>query len=238
MDQEVWWLLAEKLLHVRTGPLTPNDDVISRRSRALATFGSTLEALRYVNAISEDESIQWRNKMWQAIGLEPPEVAEPGTIRLVYLGEGEPPQLERNLIPRYPRKVSGPSETIGACSGCLRAQEVEYDDSVTLIRWQIGPLPDVDAAFPQLAAALKEDVSGMDGWAVEHFKSMNREALRRHRVPRLELEDNVGTKYSEHPVGSGGAAEIKGTTAFTPGTPSHAEHITLHWLGSSLTIDL
>jgi len=159
--------------------------------------------------------------------------------RMVYIGEGEPPQPERiNLVPQFPRKVSGPPETIGAFTGCLRVEEVEYDDSVTLIRWEIGPMPDVDAAFPELAAALEEDVSGMDDWAIEHFRSKNREALRRHRVPRLELEDNVGTEYSEHPVRSGGAAEIKGITAFTPGTPSHAEQLTLHWLGSSLTIDL
>ena len=112
VDQEVRWFLAEKLLHIRTGPVLPHDDVISRRSRALATFGSTLEALRYVDAISEEESMQWRNKMWRAVGLEPPEVGEPGTIRMIYLGEGEPPQPERiNLVPQFPRKVSGPSET-------------------------------------------------------------------------------------------------------------------------------
>jgi hypothetical protein len=50
--------LAEKLLHARTVHFIPGEDVISRRSRALATFGSTLEALRYVNAISDEESTQ------------------------------------------------------------------------------------------------------------------------------------------------------------------------------------
>jgi hypothetical protein len=47
MDQEVRWLLTEKLLHVRTGPVNPREDEIRRRSVALASFNSRLEALRY-----------------------------------------------------------------------------------------------------------------------------------------------------------------------------------------------
>jgi len=235
-------LLTEKLLYVRTGLVDPDEGVGSRRWRALATFDTTLEALRYVNAISEEESIQWRNKMWRALGLDPPPVGgEPGQMRLYHLGEGEPPQRERvNLVPQYPRAVSGPPETIEAHGGCLRVEKVEYDDSVTLIRWQIAPMPDVDAAFPELAAALEEDVSGMDEWAIDHFRTKHLVALQRHRVPQLDLEDNVGTEYSEHRVNrrSGTSAAIVGITTFTPGTPSHAEYLRLLWLGSSLTMDL
>ena len=242
MDQEVRWLLAEKLLRVRTGPVNPHEEVSSRRWRALATFDSTLEALRYVNAISDEESIQWRNKMWRALGLDPPsEGGEPGPVHLYYLGEGEPPQQERvNLVPQYPRKAVGPSEAIEAFGGCLRVEEVEYDDSVTVIRWQIAPTPDVDAAFPEPIAALEEDIAGMDDWAVEHFRSMNREALRRHHASRLRLQDGVSTDYSEHLVNrrSGSTPGIAGITAFTPGTPSHADHLMIHWLGSSLRINL
>jgi hypothetical protein len=239
VDQEVRWLLAEKLLHARTGLMSSHDDLIGRRSRLLTAFDSTLEALKYVHSMSEEESVQWRNKMWRANGLEPSDDGEPATNRLVYLGEGEAPQPDRiKLVPQYPRKITGPHETLAAFAGRLQVEEIEYDDSITLIRWQIGPMPDVDAAFPELSAALEEDISGMDEWAIEHFRTMNRKALRRFRIPRFELEDNVGTEYIEHPVGGGGGAEIKGSTAFTPGTPSQADHLFLHWLGSTLEIDL
>jgi len=133
---------------------------MSRRVRTLAAFDSTLEALRYVNAISEEESTQWREKMWRAIGVGPPEAGESGTVQLAYLGEGEPPRSERiDLVPQYPRKVTGPSEALEAFGGCLRVVDVEYDDSVTVIRWQIAPTPDVDAPFPELTAALEEDIT-------------------------------------------------------------------------------
>ncbi len=213
MDQEVQWLLAEKLLHVRISRTVPWADVISNRSRILTAFNSTLEALRYVNAISEEESVQWRDKMWRTIGLDPPGPAEPGKIRLVYLGEGEPPQPDHeSLIPRYPRRIGGPHETVDAFGGRLRIDEVEYDDSVTLIRWHMSPVPDADAAFPELAAALAADTVGMDQWAVEHFRVMNREELWRLRIPRFELEDDVGTEYSHHPISGGGVtgSDIKG----------------------------
>lgn len=241
MDQEVRWLLTEKLLRVRTGWVEPQEDVARRRLMALATFGSTLEALRYVNTISEDESIQWRDKMWRALGLDPPGTAESGEVQLVYLGDGEPPQHERiNLVPQYPRTVAGLRETLSAFDGLMRIEEVEYDDSVTVVRWQIDPLPDVDAAFPQLAAALEEDIAGMDDWAVGHFRLKNHQALQQHRIRQLALEDSFGTEYSEHQVSakSGGVGGIKGITAFTPGTPSHAERLIVHWLGSSISLPL
>lgn len=241
MEQEVRWLLTEKLLHVRTGRISPQADVARRRFMALATFSSTLEALRYVDAISEDELTQWRDKMWRALGLDPPDTAESGKVQLVYLGEGEPPQHERiNLAPQYPRTVAGVRETLSAFDGRMRIEEVEYDDSVTVVRWQIDPLPDMDAAFPELAAALEEEIAGMDDWAIGHFRFKNRQALQQHRMRRLALEDSVGTEYSEHPVSakSGGVGGIKGITAFTPGTPSHAEQLIIHWLGSSIRLGL
>jgi hypothetical protein len=201
MDQEVRWLLTEKLLHVRTGLVNPREDVIRRRSVALAAFNSTLEALRYVNAIADEESLECRSKMWRALGIEPPNAAEPGTMQLVYLGDGEPPQPERmNLVPEYRWKVPGRREALRAFNGSLLVEDVEFDDSVTVVRWRIEPMPDVDAAFPELAAALEEDIAGMDDWAIGHFRLKNRQALQRHRIRQLVLEDAVGTEYSEHPV--------------------------------------
>jgi hypothetical protein len=241
MDQEVRWLLTEKLLQVRTSPVNPLWDVGRRRSLDLATFNTTLEAFRYVNAISDEESIQWRHKMLRALGLDPPGAVEPGTMQLIYLGEGTPPQRERiNLVPQYPRTLAGPLETLSAFDGCLQIEKVEYDDSVTVVRWQIDPMPDVDAAFPELASALEEDIAGMDDWAIEHFRLKNRQALQRHRMGLLALQDSVGTEYSEYPVSakSGGVAGIRGITAFTPGTPSHAERMIILWLGSSVTVNL
>jgi hypothetical protein len=162
-------------------------------------------------------------------------------MQLVYLGDGEPPQPERmNLVPEYPRKVPGRREALRAFDGSLRVEDVEFDDSVTVVRWQIEPMPDVDAAFPELAAALEDDIAGMDDWAIRHFRFKNRQALQRHRIRHLVLEDTVGTEYSEHPVSAktAGVGGIRGMTAFTPGTPSHAERLIIHWLGSSMTLDL
>jgi hypothetical protein len=162
-------------------------------------------------------------------------------MQLVYLGDGEPPQPERmKLVPEYPRKVPGRREALSAFDGSLWAEDVEFDDSVTVVRWRIEPMPDVDAAFPELAAALDEDIAGMDDWPVGHFRFKNRRALQRRRIRRLVLEDTVGTEYSEHPVSakSAGVGGIKGMTAFTPGTPSHAERLIIRWLGSSMTLDL
>jgi hypothetical protein len=241
VDQEVRWLLTEKLVHARTGLAAPWVEPIGPRSRILTSFDSTLEALEYVHAISKDESVRYRNKMWRAIGLEPPGPAEPGQIRLVYLGDDEPTRGAHEILePTFPQKIAGPRETIHAFGGTLEIKDVEFDDSVTLIRWRISPLPDVDLAFPELAAALADDTAGMDEWAIEHFRKMHREALWQLRVPRFSLEDNVATEYVEHPVGCGGISglDIKGTTAFTPGTPSHAEHLLVHWLGSTLKITL
>jgi hypothetical protein len=80
----------------------------------------------------------------------------------------------------------------------------------------------------------------MDDWAAGHFRSKKYVALTRHDVPRLASEDDVAAGYFEHRVSakSRPGVEIAGVTAFTPGTPSHADYLTIHWLGSSLKINL
>jgi hypothetical protein len=126
-----------------------------------------------------------------------------------------------------------------AFGGSLRIDEIEYDDSVTLVRWRISPIPDVDAAFPVHVAALHRDTVGMDRWAVEHFRTMQRKGLWRV-VHRFELRDDVGTEYCDHPINSRGVtgAHMKGVTSFTPGTPSQSRQLQVNWLGVSRTFEL
>jgi hypothetical protein len=240
LEQEVQWLLAEKVLQARISMAARRAPVVTIRAQSLASFGATLEALRYVGSISEDEAAAWRDRMWEAIGLDPPGPAAPGTVQLVSLADGEHPHSDQqSLVPRYPRRVAATDETIEAFGGSWRIDAIEYDDSVTLIRWRIGPMPDVDAAFPGHAAALASDTVGMDQWAVDHFRTMQRKGLWQV-VHRFELRDDVGTEYRDHPISSGGVtgAHMKGVTSFTPGTPSHVRQLHVEWLGASGTFDL
>lgn len=100
MDQEVRWLLAEKLLHVRTGLVHPRRDLISRRSVALATFNSTLGALLYVNAPSPRRSGFSGVTRRGGRSVSTPSMSESQDDANWSLGDGEPPRPERmNLVP-------------------------------------------------------------------------------------------------------------------------------------------
>jgi hypothetical protein len=164
MDQEIHWYLAERVIGARTFPPQLQRDLVAYRSRAVSTFAATLAAFRYVQAISEDESTQWRNRMLQALGVDPPGPPGSNTGQLIYLGEGEPPRNEPvpALVPQYPRSVVVPPNETEVCGGALRVLEIDYDDSVTLVRWRIAPFPDVDALFPHIAHAIALDTAGMD----------------------------------------------------------------------------
>jgi hypothetical protein len=86
--QQVQWYLAEGLAGIRA---QPGPDSTEDRRGALVAFGAKLEALRYVEEMSEEERLDWYNRLLIALGIEPPPPAEPGTMRAFYIGPGSPP---------------------------------------------------------------------------------------------------------------------------------------------------
>jgi hypothetical protein len=237
MDQEVQWFLTEQLVQARTLWHQRSQDIVSWRSSTLGHFGAALEAFRYLKVITDEESADWYRRALSAVGIA---LTDAGSgARGIYLGEGDSPALPDAPMPKFPRHIEGVRGSVRVQGGRLRVLDADYDDSVTLVRWEISPIPDVELLFPNVASALEHDTEGMDDWAVDHFRQMSRNALQDFRLTEFGLSDDVDTTYvPQRRTQRGDGSTLSGVTAFLPGTPSHATRLDLAWHGKLLPISL
>jgi hypothetical protein len=238
MRQEVQWYLTERLVENRTRPIPPGWTTIQHRTHALAAFGATLDALRYVDELSAAEVSDWSRRMFRALGVQIDEPRGPGS-HAVYVGDGAPPEQDWGpSMPQFPKRID--RRNLGGCRAYgaeLTLDEVEYDDTSTAVRWTISGLFDVDAAFPEPFAELQADLVDMDDWAADLFREKTRDNLQMWHVPTLSLGDDVGTEYEASPKSiRSQSGRATGLTLFTPGTPSHARHLRFVWHGSTIEV--
>jgi hypothetical protein len=238
--QEVQWYLTERLVESRTRPVPPGQTTIEHRLLALAAFGATLEALRYVDELSADDVSDWSRRMFRALGVQIDESQGAGS-HAVYVGDEPPPEPGCGpSMPQFPKRID--PRNLGACRAHgaeLTLDEVEYDDNATAVRWTISGPFDVDAAFPEPFAQLQADVTGLDDWAVDLFRDKTRDNLRMWRVPAISLGDDVGTEYAASPKSiRSQPGRITGLTLFAPGPASHARRLSFGWHGSTIEVHM
>ena len=240
MKQEVQWYLVEALIRARG--LAGLDDIAQQRSGVLAQFGGTLEAFRYLDAVSQDEVTDWNNRMLVALGLVPPEPLPPGrgaVARIGWIGDGEPPVYVPPTPSQFVRQVLGPDQEFEVFGGRLRVLAVEVYADCLAIRWRAAPEPDIRAAFPEETAALERDIEGTDEWAADVLRTRGAHQLAMRRMWAFELADDVGTEYMRRGWNSGsGGNGTSGGSEFTPAPPASATRVTLRWLGTTIDIPL
>ncbi len=227
--QEVQWYLAEGLAAIRA---QPGSDSTERRQLVFASFGAKLDALRYVEEISEEERLDWHNRLLIALGIEPLPPAEPGTVRGIWLGLGTPPApAPRTPPPAFLRSWPGPDQEWDYHGGRFRVIALELYDTMLNIRWRVAPEPDLTAVFPAEAAQLARDVAGVDEWAQQELQRKAERLLRMRRLFRFALQDDLGTEYLHRGGGShGGSGGTTGEAEFVPIPPPNATRLELSWL--------
>jgi hypothetical protein len=233
------WYLVEALADARAGAGGGQD--YEAKQRSLIHFSGVLGAFRYLDEITQDEEQTWNRKMLVALGYEPPEPGPPGTATAIYVGDPKkrPPAPQPQDPPVFIRSIAGPDQEFDVHGGRFRVIAVEiYDTSVT-IRWRSAPEPDVWAAFPKEAAALEQDMEGLEEWAAEELRRKAAQRMTMRRLHEFNLGDDVGTTYL--PSGSSGGGRVgerAGDARFIPAPPSTASVLTLTWLGFEVTIPL
>lgn len=234
MHQQVQWYLAEGLAAIRA---QRQPDTTERRSSALTFFGAKLDALRYVEAISDEERADWHNRLLIALGIDPPPPAEPGTSRAIWTGPGSPPPPQRFDPPKFVRSWPGPDREFDFHNGRLRVISCELYDTMFTVRWRVAPEPDLAAVFPSEAAQLARDIEGVDEWAKKELQRKADRFLQSQRLFAFALHDDLGTEYRHRGRGSGGGPHgTRGEADFEPPPPPTATRLEFSWL--DLTIDL
>ena len=232
MNQGTRRYLAGQLSEARGRP--PLMDVAEWRSRALASFGGAVGALVAAGELTADEATDWRQRMDQALGLEPldPASSRPGEVRLRFLGDGEPP---RPAGPFPPARflglvpVSDPDRPL-PYGGRVQILGVERYDSRVAVTWRLAPLPDPVEEHRLAIAAHDRDTEGLP----EEERTILRDLLVHRLVSRgateVGLADDVGTEYRTMGGGSsGGGHEKVGRTNFVPAVPDAASVLTVTW---------
>jgi hypothetical protein len=136
------------------------------------------------------------------------------------------------------RSQPGPNEEFEVHGGRLRIIAVEFYDSAVVVRWRVSPEPDVTSAFPDEAAALEQDLVGLEGWAAEDLRQKGRRKLSMMRLYTFGLSDDVGTFYV--PMGSrhgGGPHGMTGEAEFHA-PPPEASLLLLSWLGLEVPLPI
>ena len=238
---EAQWYLVEQLSMAR-GHLGIRDDYEAKQN-ALVHFAGVLAAFRYVRDVTQDEENEWNRKMLVALGYELPDPPPPGTAQAIYVGD----PAKRPVLPVFPprapaflRSLPGPDKEFEIHGGRLRVIAVEFYNSVVAVRWRVSPEPDIALAFPQEAAALEQDLVGLEDWAADDLRTKGRQRLSMMRLYRsFDLTDDLGTTYMPKGSSSGGGNhEMTGEARFQPGVPSTASTLTLSWLGLEVPIPL
>jgi hypothetical protein len=108
---------------------------------------------------------------------------------------------------------------------------------VVLARWRVTPEPDITSVFPEEAAALEQDLGGLEDWAAEDLRRKGLQELRIRRLYKFGLTDDLDTSYISIGFGhSGGPGEMAGEARFKPASPATASLLTLSWIGLEVPI--
>jgi hypothetical protein len=209
---------------------------------SLSRFGAALEALRAVDAVTQDEMHDWNNRLLVALGIEPLKPLPPGFqgARAIRVSDDPPVPVTPRPVARFLRLVPADVPDVSiALGGRLQIMGVELYDIQVAVAWRLAPLPDPERQFYDQLAAHDLDSQGLP----EHERRRTRQMLM-HRLgivrERLSLSDDVGTEY-QHIGGrsGGGRDERTGRAQFLPAVPDAADGLTVHWENEiSIAIDL
>ena len=239
MEAEAQWYLVEALSSARSH-LGIRDHYEAKQNQ-LSHFAGVLAGFRYLGAITQEEEQAWYRKMLVALGYEAPEPAPPGVSRAIYVGDPakRPPRPLPQSAPVFIRSQPGPNEEFEVHGGRLRIIAVEFYDSAVVVRWRVSPEPDVTSAFPDEAAALEQDLVGLEDWAAEDLRQKGRQKLSMMRLYKFGLTDDVGSPYMPMGQSHGGRPhEMTGDARFQPAVPPNASVLTFSWLGLDVPIPL
>jgi hypothetical protein len=212
------------------------------KRESLSRFGATLEALRAVGAVTQDEMHDWNNRLLIALGIEPLEPLPPGSsgARTIRISDVPPPPVIPNPPARFLRLVPArtPDVAIGF-GGRLQVLGIELYDSRVAVAWRLAPLPDPERQFREQLAAHDRDSEGLPEVERRHSRQLLVHRLG-HARQHLSLSDDLGTPY--HPIGGasgGGRDERTGRAQFQPAVPDAATQLTVSWADeASIPIDL
>ena len=241
MNQGTRRFLAEQLSQARLRP--PLVPVVDWRRGVLASYGGAIAALVAAGELTEDEAADWRQRMDEALGLEPSDLPPPGPheARFRYLGEGEPPRPPDPFPPArflglHP--VSQPDRPL-PYGGRVQILGVERYDSRVAVSWRLAPLPDPVEEHRLAIAAHDRDTEGLP----EEERTILRDLLVHRLVSRgateVGLADDVGTAYRGMGGGSSGGGDEKvGRTNFVPAVPDTASVLTVTWEQEEFVVPL
>jgi hypothetical protein len=236
---EVQWFLVEALSNARGSPRALDD--YESKQQELVHFAGVLSAFTYLEELTPEEKQTWADKMLVALGYKVPGQSPDRISRAIYVGD--PAKIAaRQTPPKSPpvfvRSQPGPDEEFEVHGGRLRVIAIEFYDSVIAIRWRVSPLPDVTSAFPDEAAALEQDLVGLEEWAAEELRQKGHQRLAMMRLYSFGLADDLNTPYIQ--MGSnhgGGGNEMAGEARFKA-PPSEATVLTFSWLGFEVPITI
>jgi hypothetical protein len=210
-------------------------DDYEAKQKGLSHFAGVLAAFRYTGDITQDDEHAWHRKMLVALGYELPDPPPPGMSQAIYLGDPAKrpvPPPNPSSAPLFIRSHPGPDEEFEIHGGKLRVIAVEFYDSVVLVRWRVSPEPDIASVFPEEAAALEQDLVGLEDWATEDVRRKGQQKLRMMRLYKFGLTDDLGTSYNSMGSGHGGRPhEMTGEATLQPAPPAAASPLALSWLG-------
>ncbi len=240
MEPEAQWYLVEALANARADAGV-RDDYETKQKR-LSHFAGILAGFRYLDAVTQEEQQTWYRKMLVALGYELPDPAPPGVAQAIYVGDPKKRPSEPRVpesTPRFVRSVAGPDQEFEVYGGKLRIVAVEIYDTAVAIRWRCAPEPDISLAFPAEAAALEQDMEGVEDWAAAELRRKAGLGMRMRRLYRFGLADDVGTPYFQRGQRSGGGGGVMtGEAEFQPGPPSNTSGLVLSWLTLEVPIPL
>jgi hypothetical protein len=234
MRQQVQWYLAEGLANIRARVDRPGGG-----QSDLASFAAKLDALSYVDEITEDERQDWYGRLLAALGIES-SMASPGALGtsaqvLRPTGRSAVPSREPRR-PAFVRMWLGPDREYALAGGEIRVISLELYDTMLSIRWRIAPVPELSALFPTEMAQFAHDVEGVEDWAEKELRSKAERRLW-HRLLQFSLGDDAGTEYLRMGGNSsGGPLGWSGEAHFKPVPPDEATKLELAWF--ELVIEL
>jgi hypothetical protein len=190
--QEIQGYLAEALANARAVKDVPSGR--NGSDTTMAAFSGRLSALRYVDELTAEEEQDWRERMRVALGISP-KVERSGEERRAHMRRGLQEMRAWPSPPLLIRSVPAPDVDYEDHGGRLGVTAVDVYETHVLIRWTVVPEPDISTVFPEELAQFAHDVEGMDTSAVDHLRRVAVDRLRKSRLYRFGLEDDVGTEY-------------------------------------------